>query len=118
MMAECPLNGKIYYFLDKCLPFGSSISCAIFQDISDGIAAILRYKTGKPTLNYLDDFFSAASWKYLCDQQLQDFIDICSYINFPIAVDKTFWGMTRLVFLGLLLDTINQVVCIPADKVS
>ena len=30
MKAENPLYGKIYFFMDKCLPFGASISCAIF----------------------------------------------------------------------------------------
>ena len=32
MMAESPIDGKIYYFVDKCLPFGASISCAHFQN--------------------------------------------------------------------------------------
>ena len=38
MKAEHPTTGQICYFVDKCLPFGSSISCAIFQAISDAIA--------------------------------------------------------------------------------
>ena len=39
-------------------------------------------------------------------------------IRFPVALEKTFWGDTMMVFLGLLIDTINQVVCIPQDKVA
>ena len=34
MKATHPRTGKTMYFVDKCLPFGSSISCAIFQAIS------------------------------------------------------------------------------------
>ena len=30
MKAKSPLDGKIYFFIDKCLPFGASISCAHF----------------------------------------------------------------------------------------
>ena len=30
LKAEHPITKKLYYFFDKCLPFGSSISCAIF----------------------------------------------------------------------------------------
>ena len=37
MKAQHPKNGKTFFFVDKCLPFGSSISCAIFQAISDAI---------------------------------------------------------------------------------
>ena len=39
-------------------------------------------------------------------------------IRFSVALEKTFWGDTIMVFLGLLIDTINQVVCIPQDKVA
>ena len=31
MMARSPIDGKIYYFVDKCMPFGASISCSHFQ---------------------------------------------------------------------------------------
>ena len=75
MKAECPLNGKIYYFMDKCLPFSSPISCAHFQAIFDAIAAILEFRNaGKRTVNYLDNFFFAALLKALCDKQLEVFI--------------------------------------------
>ena len=60
LKCEHPVTGKIYYMVDKCLPFGSSISCAIFQDISDSIAYLVSFRTNKPTLNYLDDYFFAA----------------------------------------------------------
>ena len=38
LMAKSPIDGKIYYFVDKCLPFGASISCSHFQRFSDAIA--------------------------------------------------------------------------------
>ena len=41
MKAKHPKTGKIYYFVDKCLPFGSSISCAIFQAFSNAISHIV-----------------------------------------------------------------------------
>ena len=41
MKAQSPLDEKIYYFIDKCLPFGSSISCAHFQAFSNAIAHIV-----------------------------------------------------------------------------
>ena len=33
MKAADPKTGNWFYFVDKCLPFGSSISCSIFQSI-------------------------------------------------------------------------------------
>ena len=33
-------------------------------------------------------------------------------------MEKTFWGSTRMTFLGLLLDTVKQLMCIPIEKVE
>ena len=109
--AEHPKNGKIYYFVDKCLPFGSSISCAHFQAVSDAIA----HK--RKTINYLDDFFFAALYKYLCDQQMDKFLEVCKRIRFPVAMEKTFWGSSVMTFLGLLLDADRQIVCLPHERI-
>ena len=117
MKAECPKDGKTYYFVDKCLPFGSSISCAHFQAISDGIAAIVRHKNGKDTVNYLDDFFFAALLQWMLERQMENFMWVCSEIGFPVAFEKTVGCCQTLVFLGLLIDSVNQVVCIPIDKI-
>ena len=35
-----------------------------------------------------------------------------------MSLEKTFWATTKLVFLGLIIDTINQCVCIPVEKVQ
>ena len=116
MKAAHPVIGKIWYFVDKCLPFGSSISCAIFQAISDAIAWLVQFRTKKPNVNYLDDYLFAAALKAMCDSQIQVFLDICKDIRFPVALEKTFWGESLMIFLGLLLDTYRQVICIPMDK--
>ena len=107
----------MYYFVDKCLPFGSSISCGLFQEFSDAFAYLVEYMTRKPTINYLDDFFFTALLKIWCDWQVQKFLHLCEQINFPVSMDKMFWGTEELVFLGLLLDSKNQLVCIPVDKI-
>ena len=118
LMAHHPVTGKVWYMVDKCLPFGCSISCKIFQEISNGIAFIVCYRTNKPTVNYLDDYFFAALMKAMCDWQVNQFIDVCRMINFPISLEKTFWGTTQLTFLGFLLDSDRQLVCIPVDKLQ
>ena len=33
-------------------------------------------------------------------------------------MEKTFWGDTILTFLGLLVDTINQIISIPCEKIA
>ena len=118
MKAKNPLDGNWYYFIDKCLPFGASISCAHFQSFSNALSHIVATKTGKENINYLDDFFFVEFLKLLCNQQLKTFLKICKRVNFPVSMEKTFWGNTTIVFLGLLIDTELQMICIPVEKIT
>ena len=68
-------------------------------------------------MNYLDDYLFVAALKRFCDDQLRRFLEMCKHINFPVALEKTVWDTTLLIFLVLLLDTTNQTVCIPMEKV-
>ena len=78
MKAEHPVSKKLCFFIDKCLPFGSSISCAIFQVISNAIAFIVAKKAGnKPNLNYLDDYLFEAFLKQESDRQVMIFLQVC-----------------------------------------
>ena len=117
MKAKSPFDGKYYYFFDKCLPFGASISCSHFQKFSDAIAYLIKFMTKKGNVNYLDDFLFVALLQGACNNQVRLFLWICEEINFPVAMEKTFWGTTCLTFLGMLIDTVNQCVSIPMEKV-
>ena len=69
-------------------------------------------------MNYLDDFLFTAMLRAECDKQIEIFLNTCKELGFPVAIEKTHSGSTILVFLGLLLDTVNQLVCIPQDKIE
>ena len=116
LKAYHPITNKVWFFVDKCLPFGSLISCVIFQVISNSIAQMVSYRTKRPTLNYLDDYFFSETMKRSCDWQVNQFLWVCNQINFPVSLEKTHWGTTLLVFLGFLLDTVNQHIGIPIEK--
>ena len=118
MKVKSPLDGKWYYIVDKCLPFGASISCSHFQLFSDSLAWVVQFKSGKMVINYLDDYLFAALIKSACDSQVNVFLTICKIINFPVNLDKTWFGVTTLTFLGMLIDTLRQVVCVPVEKIQ
>ena len=67
-------------------------------------------------MNYWDYYLFAAAIKVMCDKQIEVFLWVCNRIQFPVALEKTFWGCTVLTFLGMLLDTDKQLICIPMDK--
>ena len=99
------------------MPFGSSISCAHFQAFSNAIAHVMRVKTNKDNVNYLDDFLFIALMSWLCNQQVQIFLDICEKIRFPVSMEKMCYATKIITFLGMLIDTVNQLVLIPQDKI-
>ena len=119
LKAVSPLDGETYWFVDKCLPFGHSISCNLFQRVSNCIAHIVKYRNhGNNPINYLDDYLFAAMLKRICNAYIQNFLDVCAEIGFPVSEEKTFWSTHLLVFLGLLINTVTQQISIPADKVE
>ena len=118
MKARYPVDNKWYYFVDKCLPFGASINCALFQEFSNAIAHIVKSKSGKDLVNYLDDYLFTALVKFLCNGQIKIFLQVCKEICFPVSLEKTEWVTCTITFLGLLIDTIHKLVCIPVEKLQ
>ena len=54
---------------------------------------------------------------WLCDHQIKIFMQICEEIKLPVNLDKTHWNTTRIVFLGLLIDTVRQMIFLPQEKI-
>ena len=94
------------------------ISCVIFQAVLDAIAFIIRVKSGKNLINYLDDYLFVALLRMVCNNQIQLFLDVCATINFPVSLEKTFWADTTMIFLGMLINSIDQMVSIPISKIE
>ena len=111
MKAEDPRSpGKWVYFIDKCLPFGASISCSYFQRFSNALAHLLCFRLKKLGLNYtaivnyLDDFLFLATTKEVCATMLKMFKALCNDLGVPVAPEKTVEPTTQIIFLGVLLD--------------
>ena len=118
LKATCPINNITYYFVDKCLPFGSSISCALFQEVANAIAFLVKFRTKHPLCNYLDDYLFVAVLQSFCNWQIQRFLDICHEISMPVSMKKTFWASIQLTFLGFLIDRTRFLVLIPLEKLK
>ena len=118
MCAEDPESKKMMYFINMCLPFGASISCAIFQAFSDALNHIVKYllKIDDILTNYLDDFLFIAVMRAECDKMMMTFMRVCKQINCPLSEEKTEWSSLIMTFLGTLLDGRRHCLCIPEDK--
>ena len=101
----------------KCAPPFATKQRPPIWKILDPPLHIVAKLTGRKNINYLDDFFFAAYLAALCNQQIDKFLQVCGEINFPVSYDKTVWSTTLIPFLGLLIDTLNQRILIPIDKI-
>ena len=123
MKATNPDDGQTYYFVDKCLPFGAHISCALFQELSDALAhisqAIIKRDLGScktGLTNYLDDYLFIAIAQAICNVMVDKFIAICEEIGLPISAEKMEWADLLMIFLGILMDDCRKLLVIPEEK--
>ena len=122
-MAYHPATGKQYFFVDKCLPFGSSISCAIFQQFSDTLKHIVEFtqKARRNILyaeitNYLDDFLFIAIMLDDCNGMIANFLWVCNKIGCPVSEEKTEQANEVMIFLGMLLNGRTHMISVPIEK--
>ena len=118
MKARNPESKKFAFFVDKCLPFGASVSCAKFTLFSESLRHIVEFVTGRyhTVTNYLDDFLFIAHGQLECDNMVRAFLNMCQDIGCPVALEKTEWSATLMVFLGILIDGENRLLLIPDEK--
>ena len=118
MKAQCTETNEWVFFIGKCLPFGSSISCALFQNFSDALCFLIETKVNMPRqiMNYLDDFLFIARTLALCNFMIQSFLDLCVELGVPIATEKTERASDLTLFLRILLDGRNLLLIIPEEK--
>ena len=84
MKVRHPKSKRLYYFVDKCLPFGHSISSTLSQEFHDALAHMARFiisvnlNIEDPALiNHLDDFLFQALVEQMCNAMLDQFLKMC-----------------------------------------
>ena len=111
------LHGKIY--INCTLPFGAASSCLIFEKVATLIQWIATNETKKDSISHYLDNFPLLGESL---QETQDFMDeftaILNKINLPVAENKTIGQTPFLIYLGLLLNSRDQVLVIPQPKID
>ena len=104
-------------FVDKCLPFGLSASCALFEKFSTFLEwCIKKAADSDNMIHYLDDFCGGAKDHVEAQVLLTTALEVFKDIGVPVAEEKVEGPVTSLKFLGLVVDTVAMEVRIPEDK--
>ena len=68
-------------------------------------------------LHYLNDFITAGPPQSgQCAQNLHTAVEVCRHLGLPLHPNKCIGPTTFLTVLGIKLDSIQQVACLPEDK--
>lgn len=107
------------YYIDKCMPFGCSISCSTFEKFACFLEFCMkrRMSSGK-LLHYLDDYLGGDKSYDASRMLMQNFVKLLMEMNVPMADEKTVGPVSVLCFLGLELDSDEMVVRMPTDKIK
>lgn len=107
------------YYCDRCMPMGCSSSCLTFETFSTAVEWVAHNKLKIDyILHLLDDFPLVAPSAQLCQQQLDLFLAMCTYLGIPIAPEKTCGPATSMSFAGIELDSILLEARLPLDKIE
>ena len=113
------MRWKEELYVDTALPFGLRSAPKIFNAVADGLQWILGRNGVDNCLHYLDDFLIFGSGgSNDCGVALQRALQICAYLGVPIAQKKTEGPATKLVFLGIEIDTVEGVMRLPSEKLQ
>ena len=74
-----------FYYIDKCMPMGCSVSCATFERFSSFLECEIKRRSGNENIDhYLDDFiFLGAPLRDECSKLMLSFLDLASEIGSP-----------------------------------
>ena len=104
------------YYVDCTLPFGSSISYAIFEEIARLVHWIYKQRAAVHFIHYLDDFLWVHRNFLVCFNTCKVVKDTSQEIGLPLAPEKFVEPTQSITFLGLVIDSVRMVVTIPQDK--
>jgi len=111
-------QGKFY--VDLRLPFGLRSSPFLFNCLTDAFEWILKHNYAISALMYyLDDYLTVGPPSSpLCASQVDFMVKTADHLGIPLAPNKLEGPTSRLVFLGILIDSNLMECSLPPDKLS
>ena len=110
-------RGALY--IDGMLPFGLRSAPIIFTAVADALEWIFRQQGVEEIDHYLDDFITMGpSGSQVCGRNLDVIFQACEELGVPLAMEKLEGPTTRLIFLGIEIDTTSGSMRLPEEKLA
>ncbi len=119
---DCHLLGMHWrdsIYVDKVLPFGLRSAPKLYNAIADGLLWNLLHIDHVVGIYYLDDFLLfGVPDSPQCGEFLGRALARCDVLGVPVAPAKTEGPATKLVFLGIELDSVSMTISLPSEKLE
>ena len=110
-------DGALY--IDCMLPFGLRSAPKVFNVVADTLEWMMRVSGVQKIDHYLDDFATyGAPYSEECAENLAALQSVAEGHGISLARDKTVGPSTRMVFLGIEIDTVAGTLRLPSDKLA
>ena len=110
-------NGHIY--VDVMLPFRLRSAPKIFNAVADALEWCVAREGVQEIYHYLDDFATIGPPNSdQCSWNLHTLQTVCNDLGVPLAAKKQAGPATIIKFLGIIIDTIQQELRLPEEKLN
>lgn len=111
-------GNRTVYLRDTKLCFGSRLAPGVFHRLTQAVKRMLKRKGLHATVVYLDDFFIKADTFQECVNALNIVIELLRKLGFSINWRKVTDPTTRIVFLGIEIDSVSMCLRLPDEKLQ
>ena len=106
-------------YVDAKLPFGLRSAPKIFNAVADALEWCIASEGVEVIYHYLDDFTVLGPLDSAqCSRNLGTFKTVCRELDITLASEKQAGPTTVIEFLGIIIDTFQQELRLPADKLE
>ena len=106
-------------FVDGMLPFGLRSAPKIFTALADALEWCVTQQGVRYVFHYLDDFVVLGPpGTVICANSLEMLERVCTQLGVPLAPEKKDGPASRLVLLGIVIDTEKRELSLPPEKLQ
>jgi hypothetical protein len=107
------------YYVDTKLPFGLRSAPKIFNALADALEWCLKAQGVRHIDHYLDDFITyGPPNSQVCADNLRTIREVTAKLGVPLAEDKCAGPASSLVFLGIVINTVEGTLSLPEEKLT
>uniref|UniRef100_A0A1X7T5D0 Reverse transcriptase domain-containing protein n=1 Tax=Amphimedon queenslandica TaxID=400682 RepID=A0A1X7T5D0_AMPQE len=106
------------FFCNRALPFVLCSAPKLFTAVVDALAWAMHCKGIPDLIHYLDNFLWSPGSSSECCHALEVAVPLCEKLGLPVAPHKVMGPATSLIFLGIEINLVCQVIRLPVDKLA